>query len=109
MNEVRAEAREEARTPGGLRIVSFNKKQLRRRNWTRKEREIMRLRKENRRLNRFRNGVLWGSVYAAFPLSITLMVRATRISGHFGEIIPAFLFIAYILLFIAVNGEGEER
>lgn len=81
--------------------------ELRRRNFRSPEGEIRSLRKENRRLNAFRNGVLWMSAFVSAILAIVLMARATRIEGHMWEIIPAFLLIGYLLFFIYVNGEED--
>lgn len=81
--------------------------ELRRRNFRSLEGEIRSLRKENRRLNAFRNGVLWISAFVSAILAIVLMARATRIEGHMWEIIPAFLLIGYLMFFIYVNGEED--
>lgn len=82
-------------------------RELRRRNSGSQEGEVRRLREENRRLNAFRNGVLWMSAFVSAILAIVLMARATRIEGHMWEIIPAFLLIGYLMFFIYVNGEED--
>ena len=71
--------------------------------------KISKLMEENRRLNRFRNGVLWISVYAACFYILVFMFRAARVPGHWWEFFAFGLpLLLYVFLFLIANSKTRE-
>lgn len=95
----------EERKDGGETATRTGPAKLRRRNLEEAEREIRRLKKENAGLNRFRNGTLWSSAYAAGVLSPTVLAR---IGWNPLGLVLGLALAAYVLLFVIANWRERE-